>query len=173
MRNHGCLKTMVAEEKPTTDQTADASGDPNIVRIANKLGTFEFDRKLSLNFPTGVIGFPDIHEFGLASLPADSMAEFRLLQCITEPRISFIVLPMDPAAAPIDPLDIQEACQTLGITPENLVMFFIITIRSAGPGAGITMSINHRAPVMVDSATRMGRQYVLSSNKYSVQHQIS
>lgn len=168
MGNYGSVQTMAPSDQ---ESAAPASAD-GMVQIVNKLGTFQFDRKLSLNFPTGVVGFPDIHEFGLADLPSANMEQFKLLQCITDPRVSFIVLPTAAEAAPIDPQDLIDACQTMNMNPADLVLLFIITIRSAGPGAGITMSINHRAPVLIDSVTRTGRQYVLSNNKYPVQHQI-
>jgi flagellar assembly factor FliW len=146
---------------------------PTMVRIQNKLGTFEFDRARSIHFPVGVVGFSDVHEFGLADIPFESMAQFKLLQCLDESTLSFIVLPADLSASPIEAEDLKEACTTLGIDLKDLVMLFIITVRSAGPGQGISLSINHRAPIMIDSNTRVARQYVMSSNKYSVQHLIA
>ncbi len=142
--------------------------DSNIVRIANNLGTFEYDRRLSLHFPSGMVGFPDSSEFGLANLP-DSIAQFKLLQSINEQNLSFIVLPCDPASAPIDAEDLDDTAKALNIARENLVLLYVITIRTATPTGGIIMTINQRAPVFVDISRRAARQIVLSNNKYPVQ----
>jgi len=165
----GNTAKMTPSDTPSVEMAPAASENPNVVRITNKLGTFEYDRQLSIKFPNGVVGFPDFHEFGLANLPG-SMADFKLLQCITEPSLSFFVLPVDPKTAPIDAEDIAALCDAFKINPDHLAMLFIVTIRSAGPGGGITMSINHRAPIVIDASNRNARQVVFSNNKYSVQH---
>jgi hypothetical protein len=70
----------------------------------------------------------------------------------------------------VDAEDIAALCDAFKINPDHLAMLFIVTIRSAGPGGGITMSINHRAPIVIDASNRNARQVVFSNNKYSVQH---
>ncbi len=169
MFNQGCAVQMVPSSPPPSEESV--TQENNIVRITNKLGTFEYDRNLAINFPVGMVGFPDVHEFGLATL-SDSMAKFNLLQCLTEPRLSFIVLPVALDAVPIEPEDLKEAYESLGIKPEDLLVMFVITVRVLAPGQGITMSINHRAPILVDASRRIARQFVLSNNKYSVQQEI-
>lgn len=148
----------------------DATTD-RFVEIANKLGTFRFDRDLSIEFPHGMIGFPDAIDFGLADLP-DAMQQFKLLQCLNIPSLSFVVLPMELSQTPVDAEDVKDAAEVLGIAPDDLAMLFVITIRSMGPGQGITMSVNHAAPIMVDTRRRLARQFVFSNNKYQVQHQL-
>lgn len=146
----------------------ESAAAPGFLRIENKLGVFEFDPKLAVNFPTGLVGFSSVHSFGISDIPSESMAQFRLLQCLDDTTLSFIVLPIEPNASPIDEADVNEACESLGIAKDDLAMLFIITIRSTGQG--ITLSVNHRAPIMIDTQKRIGRQYVLPNNKYSVQH---
>ncbi|TAH37556.1 MAG: flagellar assembly protein FliW [Alphaproteobacteria bacterium] len=170
MFNQGCATQMAPNDPAPPAITESSSDNPNLVRITNNLGTFEYDRSLAINFPVGIVGFPDVHEFGLANLP--NMPQFNLLQCLAEPRLSFIVLPTDPDTAPIDAEDLKEAADSLGIQKPDLIVMFVITIRTLAPGQGITMSINHRAPILVDSVRRIARQFVLSNNKYSVQHVI-
>ncbi len=158
--------------RESMSQTPPALSDSDRhIEIANKIGTFRFDRELSVKFPHGMIGFPDAIEFGVADLP-ESLQQFKLLQCLTEPGLSFIVLPMDLDKAPIDSEDLKNAAEVLGIALADLAVLFVITIRALGPGQGISMSVNNAAPVLVDTNRRIGRQFVFSNNKYQVQQQI-
>jgi flagellar assembly factor FliW len=159
------LNSTMAETAPP------AATDDRFVEITNKIGTFRFDRDLSIHFPQGMVGFPDAQEFGMADMP-ESLQQFKLLQCINEPHLSFIVLPATPADVPIDAADLENAMSVLKIQPGDLALLFVITIRALGPGQGISMSINHAAPIMVDTARRTAKQFVFSNNKYQVQHQI-
>ncbi len=167
----GTCPAMTPNESNPAVPAADAAKNENIVRVTNKLGTFEYDRSQAVHFPGGIVGFPDLRQFGIADLPTDQMSQFKLLQCLDEPSLCFIVLPADPAGCPIDQEDLQEACLASNISMENLALLFVITIRSMS--SAVSMSINHRAPILVDALNRTARQYVLSNNKYSVQHILS
>ncbi|MGD9650167.1 MAG: flagellar assembly protein FliW [Dongiaceae bacterium] len=152
-----------------TSATSSPSGDT--ITIENNMGTFQFRPDQILFFPQGLVGFPDNQEFGLTNLPNPALSEFKLLQCLSEPRLSFIVLPNPIETSTFEANDIEEACTACGFKKSDTALLFIVTIRKTGEG--IAMTINQRAPVLVDMVQRLARQYVLSNNKYAVQHPLN
>jgi flagellar assembly factor FliW len=139
------------------------------VEVQNNLGRFTFKRKAAITFPHGVVGFANAREFGLASL-ADIApgSNLQLLQCLNEPKLSFIVLPRGLENELITKSDALDACHLLGFDPDASLFFFIITLRKDQGDSDMQMSLNVRAPVIADSNQRIGRQHVLSNPNYPV-----
>jgi len=143
----------------------------NTIKIENQLGSFEFDSNNLLTFDSGIVGFHDLRDFALASLPYDNMDNFKLLQSIEVPDLSFIVLPTSPDSAMLEEKDLAEISKSFNnLDPKNMALLFIVTIRQLP--AGIKMTMNQRAPVVLDTASKKGRQFILSNTKYSVQHEL-
>ena len=86
--------------------------------------------------------------------------------------LSFIVMPVKAADAPIGPADIEEACTAAGVTLEIACLMFVVTIRPKADGVGIDMTTNLRAPIVFDPQTRLARQHVLANSQYAVRHPI-
>ncbi len=65
-----------------------------IVVVETRFGTYEFTPAQAVVMPHGLIGFADQQLFGLGNLPAPVPEDFKLLQSLGAPPISFIVMPM-------------------------------------------------------------------------------
>lgn len=144
--------------------------DNTAIKIENQLGSFEFTPEQALSFPNGLIGFAGLESFALANLPGDESDQFKVLQCLEIPELSFIVLPYAAEGSLLADKDITEVTEKFQIKKEDLALLFIITIRSTGENMKVTMNL--RAPVVVDTKSRTGRQYILSDQSYSVQHEL-
>src|SRR5690606_6839439 len=103
-------------------------------------------------------------DFALADLPNGKHPQFKALQCLTDPNLAFLVAPLASDSQAIDPADVGEACEALSIAHEDLAILLIVTVRRDDDGSHV--SVNLRAPVMVDTRQRVARQYVLPNNKY-------
>jgi flagellar assembly factor FliW len=125
-------------------------GPEETVIVETRFGTYEFTPASTIVMPQGLVGFAEQQLFGLANLPDPVPEDFKLLQSLGEPPISFIVMPISPEAAPIEPADRDEAFATLGGNPEESVFLFICTIRPKQDGQGIDMWANLRAPIVFD-----------------------
>jgi flagellar assembly factor FliW len=147
---------------------AEAPAKPDIRIIESRFGTIEIGADAMINLPNGLLGFSDFHEFGLAALPDGRHPQFRVLQCLTASDLAFLVVPLNMEGCAIDAADIAEACATLGISRERLAVLLIVTVRRDENGAHV--SLNMRAPLFVDTARMIGRQYVMPNNKYSIRH---
>ena len=66
----------------------------------------------------------------------------------------------------IETIDADDACATLAVPPEDARFFVIVTLRKGDKG--LVVSINLRAPLIVDGKTRIARQFVLSNPNYPV-----
>lgn len=143
-----------------------AGGDTTL--IESRFGHLEFRSENALTLPQGVLGFSGYHDFCVANLPDGKHPQFKVLQCLTEPDVAFLVVPFNIDSEAIDEADLDDACEALSIEREDLVMFFIVTVRREGDGASV--SVNLRAPLFIDRRKRTGRQYVIPNNKYSIRH---
>jgi flagellar assembly factor FliW len=157
--------------QPTEEPAAADSNDANQkLVIESRFGTLTVSPNASLLFPQGLLGFADCRDFALADLPDGKQPQFKALQCLTDANLAFLVAPLPSGSTAIDSDDIQEACDSLSITPEDLVVVLIVTVRRDDNGAHV--SVNLRAPVLIDTRHRVARQYVLPNNKYQIRHQL-
>lgn len=155
---------------PPNAPAADASDDPLRV-IETRFGPMEFAANQTIYMPRGVLGFAEHKEFGIAYLPNKFIDQLMLLQSFTENDTSFLVLPLELRSGIIDEADLVAACNTMNVDPENAAIVVIVTIRDVGGQPHI--STNLRAPIILDSDTRNGWQYVLPNGKYSVRHNLT
>jgi flagellar assembly factor FliW len=141
---------------------------PDAIVIQTRFGRFAFDPAQAIEFPRGVLGFPAHRSFGLTALPDARLRQFMLLQSLTDTNLSFLVLPVTGTEGPIAPADIASAREALGISAADLAVILIVSIRKVGGETQV--SVNLRAPILMDAARRTGAQVVLSNGDYPVRH---
>lgn len=155
---------------PHAAPAQDASGDQHRV-IETRFGPMEFAANQTVTLPRGVLGFAEHKEFGIAYLPNKFIDQLMLLQSFTDSDTSFLVLPLELRSGIIDETDLTTACAAMNVDPENAAIVVIVTIRDVGGQPHITTNL--RAPIILDSETRNGWQYVLPNGKYSVRHNLT
>ena len=148
-------------------------GDPSepindTLQIETRFGRMEVSRGHIIHFATGLLGFSTANEFVVVQLDDPKYRLFRILQCVNEPTLSFIVFPPALDSGLIDQADITSAAASLGYQREDLVVLLLVTVRRAAEGHALT--VNLRAPVLIDSARLRGAQYVLPNDRYPVQY---
>ena len=136
------------------------------VIVETRFGTYEFAPNETVMMPHGLVGFAEQQLFGLGNLPAPVPEDFKLLQSLGEPPISFIVVPLSSDEAPIEAADLDQACAATGFVRDQIHVMFLCTIQPRKNGEGIDMWANIRAPILFDLAARRARQYVLPNNRY-------
>lgn len=143
---------------------------PQTIVVESRFGTLSIGENAHLTMPQGLLGFGDYHEFALAELPEGKYPQFRVLQCLSDQNLAFLVAPLSSETQAIDTADIEEACRLLGIAMADLALLLIVTVRRDEAGAHV--SVNLRAPVFVDTRNHLGRQYVMPNAKYPVRHSL-
>ena len=136
--------------------------------IQTRFGEMVVDPASVLRLPRGILGFANEHDYALASLPAERFGSFKLLQSLTTADLSFIVAPYETADGLIAEADLDEAFRALDIASGDRAVLLVVSVRKTGEK--VSVSVNLRAPIVVDMKSRTAWQYVLSNPEYSVRH---
>ena len=150
-------------------ETPPPGGDGMLV-VATRFGDITVDPALALEMPRGLLGFADHRQFALAELPDRRFAQFKLLLSLSDPEVSFLLLPVDPAAGILAPEDCDAACKALNIPPADVAILVIVTIRRIAAEARV--SVNLRAPILIDVAARRGWQFVIPNGNYPIRQEL-
>jgi flagellar assembly factor FliW len=124
-------------------------------------------------FPQGLPGFPTATRFALQPL-GEAVDGLLVLQSQDDLDLRFLVLPYREDELTLRRVDLDSACELLGVPKEHAAFLLVVTRRPAanGDGAG-QVFVNLRAPVVVDTARRTAVQHVLADPAYSVRHPLA
>ena len=173
MRN--IMRTSTEDNLKSNPKVLSSSSDKidskNLITIKSRFGKIEVDKSKQISFKHGVLGIPRAVTFCLTKLPTITSDQFKLLQCLEDDELSFIVVPAQYDNRLIESQDLDEACKVLDIKTDKLLLLFIVTIQENG--AKREISVNAKAPVLVDVESKTAHQYVLQNPSYKIQHKIS
>ena len=150
---------------------ASAAAQADAEWVETRFGKVKVNRRNPIIFPSGMLGLPDKMQFCLTRFPSEKMDRFMLLQSLDEAGLSFITLPLDLKNPIIDEADIMQAAGDLEIAPDSLALLLVVSVHR--DMTGVKLSVNARAPVMVNASKRTASQFVFSSNKYEIRHLIT
>lgn len=146
---------------------------PQTIRIATLMGDREFRWDKAIYMPAGLSGFSDNNIFALANFPSEISNSFKLLQCLTDPELAFIVAPYNPDSNLLAAEDINPAVATHGIAPENLAIVLIVTLQKPDGKDNVEMTVNMRAPILIDTARQTAFQIRLNKPQYDYRHPLT
>jgi flagellar assembly factor FliW len=138
--------------------------------IKSRFGDIIVDVNRAVAFPRGLLGMPDKSKFVLVNFPSEKMQQFTLLQSLQESPLSFITLPIDLDNPIVATADLRHAASELHIAEENLVVLLIVSVHRHPDQ--VRLSVNARAPLLVDAQRKVGVQYVFHTDAYKVQHML-
>jgi flagellar assembly factor FliW len=129
-------------------------------------GETEIDEQGIITFNEGLPGFLHLKRFALMNDPDGG---FYWLQSVDEWDVAFILIDVNLYADNYEPLVEEEHLIGLGeFTPESFVVLNIANL----PGDVKDMTVNLRAPVVINTELKLGRQIVCNNDEYSVRHRI-
>ncbi len=130
------------------------------------LGTFDVPDDNVYTFPSGLPGFPQCKRFALVE--REEFRPFLWMVNLDQQDLAFLVI--DPAAffPGYRPRLAQEDLEVVGLSGnrDGLALLAIVTI----PQDPARATANLRGPVILNPATRMGRQAILAGQEYSTRH---
>ncbi len=133
-------------------------------------GEVEITEDKIINFPDGIIGFPELKRFTLLHDEEQGVsAGIRWLQSLEEPAFAMPV--MDPLVVKADynPEVIDELLSGIGeITADNLLV--LVTVRV--PSDLTQMSVNLQGPIVINVDERKACQIILGADAYPVRFPI-
>ena len=125
-------------------------------------GTIDISDDKIIVLESGMIGFPDMRHFALIfDAEKESGGKIKWLQSMDEPEMAFPV--MDPTFIKKDynPSINEEILKPLGkLTEENTFVLTTVTV----PRELEKMSINLKAPIIINSETNKGAQIIVEDD---------
>lgn len=133
-----------------------------------RFGRIEYVDEDVVTFRDGLIGFPELQSFLFLSTKPES--PFRWLQSIDVPAMAFLVA--DPCAlvAGYQPELPNEALIDLGIGTDSPAM--LLATASIPRGKPEDMTLNLAGPIVVNAELRVGKQFVLDDDAYTIKHRV-
>lgn len=131
-------------------------------------GTVEIEESGIITFGEGLPGFEKSKKFVLLA-SGDESSPFKWLQSVDDPQLAFALV--DPFVIKKDyEVNItDEVIQAVGIEKaEDVIIYSVVVV----PENISQMSMNLRAPLVINLKNKKGIQVVLDSDRYSVRHYI-
>ncbi len=154
-------------------QELDQNNIPQTIKVTTLMGDREFRWDKAIYMPAGLSGFTDNNIFALANFPSEISNCFKLLQCLNDPELAFIVAPYNMESGILAAEDIEPAIGTHGIEPENVAIVLIVTLQKSDDHETIEMTVNLRAPILIDTKRQTAFQIRLNKPQYDYRHPLS
>ena len=139
------------------------------MKITTKLfKEIEVDESKLINFPQGIIGFPELTDFLLVH-DNESEGGIRWMQSIQEPAFAMPVI--DPLIIMPDynPCIEDDLLKPLGdVKEENTLVLVTITV----PHEIENMTVNLKAPIVINGENRKANQIITEDEQYAVKFPI-
>ncbi|MCZ6861604.1 MAG: flagellar assembly protein FliW, partial [Alphaproteobacteria bacterium] len=108
--------------------------------------------------------------FGIGNLPDPAFGNFRLMKSLDDSGLGFLILPLEGLPDHIHEDDLKHACEALAIAPEDVAVMLIVTVHKSKKKT--TLTVNLRAPILIDTKLRTAVQHVLPNAAYPIRHEI-
>lgn len=148
----------------------DPSDIEDAVTVDTQFGPMTFAKDQTIRFPTGLLGFGGVSEFGIGTLPDPAFGNFKLMKSLDDSGLSFLVLPLEALSDHLHEDDLKQAREALAIAPEDLAVMLIVTVHKGTEKT--TLTVNLRAPILIDTKLRTAVQHVLPNAAYPIRHEI-
>ena len=126
-------------------------------------GEIEVEESRIINFEEGLPGFPDDRQFVLL----ENEDPFCWLQSADDGDNAFILVDAFSVLSDYSPQVDKEEFAPLGeYSPDDFLVYNIVTL----PEDVNEMTVNLLAPVVINSATKKGRQVIAKNEEYGVRH---
>jgi flagellar assembly factor FliW len=131
---------------------------------SSRFGMMELSDRDVIDFPCGVVGFPQERQFVLLRTRQDSPLGW--LQSVASPALAFPVISTESLAATYDDLGkVYDAARENHITgPDEGYAVMAILV---APGGGMMATVNLLAPIIVNADSRTGGQVLLEGSAFS------
>lgn len=129
-----------------------------------RFGTVDVSSQDLMELPRGLIGFPALTRFAVIEPEPGSV--FQWWQAVDAPDAAFVVLDPLLIAPHYDLRDIEAEWAELGAADPR-VQRVVVLVTVSGPSLE-SITLNLAAPIVVNRATRQGRQIIVPDERFAV-----
>ena len=139
-----------------------------VVRLeGTRLGDIDVPENLVIEFPEGILGFPDSKRYVIVQHP--SGGPFQWLQSVDDPGLAFVA--GDPAEF-FDNYDLTIAPEQLNAIKATSLEEIVVIVLLVVPQDPKKITANLQGPVLINRNARIGQQLVIQSQGYSTRQPI-
>lgn len=140
------------------------------MKVTTKIfGEITIDDDKIIQFPNGIIGFPDLTRFAMIHDSEKGPDSIQWLQSLDEPAFAMPV--MDPLIVCPDynPEVDDELLSHIGeLNPEEMLVLVTVTV----PKELTQMSVNLRGPIVINAAEKKAVQVIVEGDEYPIKFPI-
>lgn len=139
-----------------------------VIKTKN-FGNIDIDEENIYTFDCGIPAFEDLKKFTIIQQEDNSGIKplFCWLQSIEDPETSFVIMDVYDIIPDYNPLVYDSDLESIGeVKEDNLLIYNIVVI----PQTVSKMSVNLKAPVVINLTTKKGKQMVVKNEDYSVKY---
>ena len=127
---------------------------------SQRFGALEIGEEQVLQFPEGIIGFPNEREFVL--IPHNSTGFLAWLQSTRSPAIALPVVSAHAFGSKYPDVSIEAEAKALGLDEDDVALMVVLSAPQGQPA-----TVNLLAPILVNVTTRRGAQIILDGSRFS------
>ncbi len=131
-------------------------------------GEIEIDEEKIINFDLGIIGFDFLKKFTLIHDEDEEDNSVIWLQSLDEPAFAMPVMNPLLAMDNYNPSVEDELFKNIGETDGDIIVFVTLTV----PEKIENMTVNLRAPIIINPKTRKGCQIIVEETEYLVKYPV-
>ena len=131
-----------------------------MTKILTRFGEVEYEESNLLNFPAGMIGFPNLHKFVV--MPNKKEGPLFWIQSVEDPEIAFVLT--DPTNFFLDYAVVPEATERDLLSIGENDPCFVLSVVTVPQDLKIT--INLSAPILYAPSTNRALQIILENTDY-------
>ena len=169
MLNESCVSVESAADIGAM-ATMGVMSEPERYIVESRYGNLTFEPSQIMTMARGILGFPQLTQYGLTKLESQQNSNLVLLQSLEDAAIGFPTIALDLKNTLIAEQDLLEVYEANGIKPEDGAILCILTIRQEAGNTVVTANL--RAPIFIDTSRKMAWQVVLGNQSYPIRHQI-
>ena len=133
-----------------------------------RFGDLEVDAELVIEMQEGLIGFERLRRFVVVT--PDESSPFRWFQSLDDGSIAFPIIDPWQFKPDYGPTISETDSRQLGLSRDTpRLVFAVVTIPKQNPHG---MTANLLGPIVVNAATRRGRQVIVTNEQYTTRHSI-
>ena len=130
-------------------------------------GEIEVNEETIIDFPAGILGFPQYHKYAL--LDADENSPLKWLQSVEEPSLSFVVTDpnlfkpdytIDAWKKDLEDIKVKNA--------EDVLVLVLVTV----PSDPLAMTANLKGPILINMATNLAKQLIVDNPEYDIKFRL-
>ena len=132
-----------------------------------RFGEIEINDDTIINFPAGILGFPNQKQYVMLDVDEDSPLKW--LQSIEEPALTFVVtnpnLFITEYSIDAHRRDLEDIKVTAA---EDVIVLVIVTV----PTNPEMMTANLKGPILINTINNMAKQLVVDNPEYDIKYRL-